>query len=340
LAIIEASVYDDPSFHIRLADATRSLCVGDATDLNNVVGPLISPPTGNLLRALTTLEHGESWLVEPLKINEGTYTPGIRKDVKPNSWFHLTECFGPVLGLMRANDLTHALQFQNATEYGLTGGIQSLDPSEIEYWLANAQVGNAYVNRHITGAIVERQPFGGWKKSSIGPGSKPGGPNHLSGYGNWTDQNIDVHQGIADYSTQWNEYFTKEHDAAGLRSEANILRYFPADKVFVRCSDPTVPQIDLLRAASALTGVPLEISVDSDESEVALGNRMQQSRGEVRLRVLTPATVDLYELANKAGATIDTAPVTGSGRLELTHWVKEQSISRTMHRYGRLLNQG
>jgi RHH-type proline utilization regulon transcriptional repressor/proline dehydrogenase/delta 1-pyrroline-5-carboxylate dehydrogenase len=199
--------------------------------LNNVVGPLISPPTGNLLRALTTLEHGESWLVEPLKINEGTYTPGIRKDVKPNSWFHLTECFGPVLGLMRANDLTHALQFQNATEYGLTGGIQSLDPSEIEYWLANAQVGNAYVNRHITGAIVERQPFGGWKKSSIGPGSKPGGPNHLSGYGNWTDQNIDVHQGIADYSTQWNEYFTKEHDAAGLRSEANILRYFPADKL-------------------------------------------------------------------------------------------------------------
>ena len=200
-------------------------------------------------------------------------------------------------------------------------------------------MGNAYVNRHITGAIVERQPFGGWKKSSIGPGSKPGGPNHLSGYGNWTDQNINVDQGVADYSTQWNEYFTKEHDAAGLRSEANILRYFPVDKVFVRCSDPTVPQIDLLRAASALTGVSLEISVDSDESEVALGNRMQQSRGEVRLRVLTPATVDLYELANKAGVTIDTAPVTGSGRLELTHWVKEQSISRTMHRYGRLLNQ-
>ena len=169
--------------------------------------------------------------------------------------------------------------------------------------------------------------------------ARRGDPNHLSGYGNWTDQNINVDQGVADYSTQWNEYFTKEHDAAGLRSEANILRYFPVDKVFVRCSDPTVPQIDLLREASALTGVPLEISVDSDESEVAFGNRMQQSRGEVRLRVLTPATVDLYELANKAGVTIDTAPVTGSGRLELTHWVKEQSISRTMHRYGRLLNQ-
>jgi RHH-type proline utilization regulon transcriptional repressor/proline dehydrogenase/delta 1-pyrroline-5-carboxylate dehydrogenase len=338
LAIIEASVYDDPSFHIRLADAVRSLAVGEATDFNNIVGPVINPPTGNLLRALTTLEQGEAWLVEPIKINETTFTPGVRKGVKPNSWFHLTECFGPVLGLMRANDLTQALQLQNATEYGLTGGIQSLDPKEIEYWLANVQVGNAYVNRHITGAIVQRQPFGGWKKSSIGPGLKPGGPNHLSGYGNWTEQNINIDAAIADYKDQWNSYFTQEHDPTALKSEANILRYFPIDKVFVRCSDPTAPEIDLMRTASALTGVPLEISVRSDESEAALGNRMQRSSGDVRLRVLAPATDELLALAHAVGITVDTAPVTGSGRLELTHWTKEQAISRTMHRYGRLLN--
>ena len=339
LAIIEASVYDDPSFHIRLADAVRSLAVGEATDFNNVVGPIINPPTGNLLRALTSLEQGETWLVEPIKINETTFTPGVRTGVKPESWFHLTECFGPVLGLMRANDLTHALQLQNATEYGLTGGIQSLDPKEIEYWLANVQVGNAYVNRHITGAIVQRQPFGGWKKSSIGPGLKPGGPNHLSGYGNWTQQNIIADSAVADYKARWINYFSQEHDPTGLKSEANILRYFPIDKVFVRCSDPTAPEIDLLRAASALTGVPLEISVRSDESEAALGNRMKRSTGEIRLRVLAPATDELLSLAHAAGITVDTAPVTGSGRLELTHWIKEQAISRTMHRYGRLLNQ-
>ncbi len=339
LAIIEACVYDDPSFHPRLADAVRSLTVGNATDFNNIVGPVINPPTGNLLRALTSLEQGETWLVEPIKINDTTFTPGVRKGVKPNSWFHLTECFGPVLGLMRANDLAHALELQNATEYGLTGGIQSLDPKEIDYWLNNVQVGNAYVNRHITGAIVQRQPFGGWKKSSIGPGLKPGGPNHLSGYGNWTDQNLNVDAAVADYANEWNNYFTQEHDPTGLKSEANILRYFPIDKVFVRCSDPTAPEIDLLRAASRVTGVPLEISVGSDESETALGNRMSRSRGETRLRVLTPASDELFELAHKAGVTVDTAPVTGSGRLELTHWIKEQAISRTMHRYGRLLNQ-
>jgi RHH-type proline utilization regulon transcriptional repressor/proline dehydrogenase/delta 1-pyrroline-5-carboxylate dehydrogenase len=338
LAIIEASVYDDPTFRPRLADAVRSLAVGEATDFNNIVGPVINPPTGNLLRALTTLEPGETWLVEPTKINETTFTPGVRMGVKPNSWFHLNECFGPVLGIMRASDLTHALQLQNATDYGLTGGIQSLDPKEIEYWLANVQVGNAYVNRHITGAIVERQPFGGWKKSSVGPGLKPGGPNHLSGYGNWTEPNINVDAAIADYREQWNNYFTQEHDPTGLKSEANILRYFPIDKVFVRCSDPTSPEIDLMRAASAFTGVPLEISVRSDESEAALGNRMQRSSGDMRLRVLAPATDELLTLAHAAGITVDTAPVTGSGRLELTHWTKEQAISRTMHRYGRLLN--
>ena len=338
LAIIEGSVYDDPTFHIRLADAVRSLAVGEATDFNNIVGPVINPPTGNLLRALTTLEPGEAWLVEPIKINETTFTPGVRKDVKPNSWFHLNECFGPVLGLMRASDLTHAVQLQNATQYGLTGGIQSLDPKEIDFWLANVQVGNAYVNRHITGAIVERQPFGGWKKSSIGPGQKPGGPNHLSGYGNWTEQGINIDSALADYRYQWNNYFTHEHDPTGLKSEANILRYFPVDKVYVRCSNPTAPEIDLMRAASAITGVPLEISVRSDESEAALGNRMQHAIGESRLRILAPATDELLSLAHAAGITVDTAPVTGSGRLELTHWLKEQAISRTMHRYGRLLN--
>ncbi len=337
LAIIEASVYDDPSFHTRLADAVRSLTVGEATDFNNMVGPIITAPSGNLKRALTTLEPGESWLVEPRQLDDSTFTPGVRRDVQPNSWFHLTECFGPVLGLMRAKDLNHAIQLQNAPIYGLTGGLQSLDPKEIDLWLRSVQVGNAYVNRHITGAIVERQPFGGWKKSSIGPGTKPGGPNHLCGYGTWIQDSIQSHSN--DYQQQWNDYFTQEHDPTGLKAEANILRYIPIDKVFGRCRDPTALVIELMREASRVTGVPLEISVRSDESETALGTRLSRAFGEVRLRILAPASAELFELANKNGVCVDSAPVTGKGRLELTHWVKEQAISRTMHRYGRLLSK-
>ena len=193
LAIVEASVYDDPSFHRRLADAVRSLRVGSPLDPATKAGPLIAPPTGSLLRALTSLEPGEHWLVEPRPLDdEGrVWSPGVRADVRAGSWFHLTECFGPVLGIMRAADLDEALVLQNAPAYGLTGGLHSLDPREIDRWLARVHVGNAYVNRHITGAIVERQPFGGWKASSVGSGCKPGGPNHLHGYGRWTPAGSD-----------------------------------------------------------------------------------------------------------------------------------------------------
>ena len=105
--------------------------------------------------------------------------------MKPGSFFHLTECFGPVLGLRRADDLDEAIELQNATDYGLTAGIHSLDADEILHWVDRVQAGNLYVNRGITGAIVQRQPFGGWKRSSVGLGAKAGGPNYLTSLGRW-----------------------------------------------------------------------------------------------------------------------------------------------------------
>ena len=101
-------------------------------------------------------------------------TRRVRAGVSTGSWYFRTECFGPVLGLVRAADLDEALEIQNSSSFGLTGGIHTLDPGEVERWLAAVEVGNAYVNRHITGAIVQRQPFGGWKRSSVGPGAKAG----------------------------------------------------------------------------------------------------------------------------------------------------------------------
>ena len=181
LAIVEAELLDDPHFLARLADAVRSLRVGPATDLATMVGPVIHPPDGPLRRALTRLDEGERWLVEPRLVGgDGRlWTPGVRVGVQPGSWFHRTECFGPVLGVMRAGDLDHAIELQNGTDFGLTGGLQSLDPAEIAHWLERVEVGNAYVNRHMTGAIVRRQPFGGWKRSSVGRGAKAGGPDDI-----------------------------------------------------------------------------------------------------------------------------------------------------------------
>ena len=343
LAIVEAQVYDDPGFRRRLADAVESLTVGTATDPATIMGPLIEAPSERLSRALTQLEPGESWLVEPRCIDEAAnlWTPGVRMGVAPGSWFHLTECFGPVLGVMRAPDLPTAIAWQNQVEFGLTGGIHSLDPAEIASWLAAVQVGNAYVNRHITGAVVQRQPFGGWKRSSIGPGSKPGGPSHLHGYGTWTAPTTDGAKGSVAFAHLWRTHFCAEHDPSGLLSESNVLRYRPLDHVVVRVARADDRSLAVIRTVSQVTGVPVTVSVVEDETDEALAARLPAiaSAGAVRLRLPVEASGDVHRAALAAGVAVDRSPVVEVPEVELTRWVLEQAVSRTMHRYGRLLRR-
>ncbi|MDO5727238.1 MAG: bifunctional proline dehydrogenase/L-glutamate gamma-semialdehyde dehydrogenase, partial [Bowdeniella nasicola] len=242
----------------QLVDAAGSVRVGWPTDLQATMGPLISAPEGKLARALTTLEPGETWLVEPRQLDDSgrLWSPGVRDNVQPDSFFHQTECFGPVLGVMRAKTLREAIQLQNAVEYGLTAGLHSLDEEEIDYWLDNVQAGNLYVNRHITGAIVQRQAFGGWKLSAFGPGAKAGGPNYVAQLGRWDedgapehgieltpeiarahadytglvadqDQRAWLRSAVASDAAAWAAELGVEEDLSGLHAEANIFRYRP-----------------------------------------------------------------------------------------------------------------
>lgn len=337
LAIVEAGVYDDPGFHARLADAVASLVVGDATDPRTTMGPLITPPRGALRRALTELDTGESWTVEPRELAPDRWTPGVRRDVAPGSWFHLTECFGPVLGVMRARDLDEAIAWQNAPAYGLTGGIESLDEREIAHWLRHVQVGNAYINRPITGAIVRRQPFGGWKASNVGGGGKPGGPHHLSSYGTWTTGSVATAR--ASYARAWDERFGRATDTTGLACESNDLRYRPVDRVIARVTAEDDPAVELLAAAAGSCSVPLDVSSVAREDDRALAARLSGSTGQTRLRLLTDASPDLLRRAHETGVVVDRAPVTSIGDLELPHWLKEQAVSQSRHRYGRLLQR-
>jgi RHH-type proline utilization regulon transcriptional repressor/proline dehydrogenase/delta 1-pyrroline-5-carboxylate dehydrogenase len=231
LALVEASVHDGPDFLRRLADATRSLTIGDAADPATSVGPLIGAPAGPLDRALRHLDAGESWLVppEPVDDEERLWRPAIRLGVRPGSWFHRTECFGPVLGVVRVADLDEAIAVQNAVDYGLTGGIHSLDPAEVARWTEQVEVGNAYVNRGTTGAIVQRQPFGGWKRSSVGPTAKAGGPNYLLTLGRWSPtEPVSIDRARPSFAQARAEVFGRDHDRSGLRFESNVLRYRPA----------------------------------------------------------------------------------------------------------------
>ena len=187
LVILVGSMATSRRFHDQLVDAVRSLHVAWPADPSSQMGPVVVPGDEKLRRGLTALGDGEHWVLKPRALDEtgALWSPGVRAGVRPGSEYHLTEYFGPILGVMTAETLEEAIEIQNAVDYGLTAGLQSLDPRELEQWLAGVQAGNLYVNRVITGAIVRRQPFGGWKRSAVGAGSKAGGPNYLFGLGTW-----------------------------------------------------------------------------------------------------------------------------------------------------------
>ncbi|MCS7471094.1 proline dehydrogenase family protein [Stieleria sp. ICT_E10.1] len=181
LLLLDQELYNDADFRNTLADAAESLPVGSVWDLSSRVGPLIRPPSGVLEQGIKELESGEEWLVMPRRIgdNRQLYRPGIKWNVRRGSFTHRTELFGPVLGVMSFTRLEEAIEMVNATGYGLTSGLESLDDREQRLWRDNIRAGNLYINRPTTGAIVLRQPFGGIGSSGYGPGAKAGGPHYV-----------------------------------------------------------------------------------------------------------------------------------------------------------------
>ncbi len=298
LALIERGVYESEKFRHQLLDAVRSLCVGSSHDPSAVVTPVIRTPDPNLHRGLTTLEEGERWLLEPQMIdgNPCLWSPGIRLGVRPGSWYHRTECFGPVLGLVAVDSLEQAIEIANSSDFGLTGGLHSLEPSQIRLWREKIEVGNAYINRGTTGAIVQRQPFGGWKNSSVGPGVKAGGPNYVACFGKWSETGLPQLQAdplgrmknllpvlaewldeegdrqrlraaAGSYQYWWAEEFSREHDPSQVHGETNHFRYCPRPLHVLRMGElpESVAKLAVAQAtlAACRTGTPLQLSVST-----------------------------------------------------------------------------
>lgn len=343
LAILEAEVYDDPNFHRQLRDAAASLRVGPATDPSSMVVPLIREPGEALHRALTQLDAGEEWLLEPKPspADSCLWSPGIRTGVMRGSWFHRTECFGPVLGLMRAESLEEAMAMQNEVAFGLTAGIHSLDEREIALWRETVQAGNLYINRPITGAIVQRQPFGGWKRSCIGPGSKAGGPNHVDLFRHLEDlapPTIEAAQ--RDFPAAWVTHFGIEHDPTGLACETNVFRYRACRGVILRIphADPVAESIATL--AAEICSTHLEISRASEESDSAFAKRIAELADHAEfVRSVAPLSDEILQAIHRADLNWIHAPLSAVGRVELRRWLREQAVSETRHRYGNLIAQ-
>ncbi|MEP2775721.1 MAG: bifunctional proline dehydrogenase/L-glutamate gamma-semialdehyde dehydrogenase [Luteolibacter sp.] len=380
LAIVEAEVYDQPGFRRHLRDAADSLVVGSSWDFQSFATPIIRPAGEALERALTTLEPGEEWLLKPEMIdgNPCLWSPGIKLGVAPGGWFHRTECFGPVLGVVRANDFEDAMRIQNDSPFGLTGGIHSLDDRETRLWKERVEVGNAYVNRPITGAIVQRQPFGGWKRSYFGPGAKAGGPNYVAQFGLWKNvalpekgkdgknefleklqrvlpRESDALAAISRSDRYWSgKEFGIEHDPSTLRCEANIFRYrkFKGALVRIEASLSDRDAARLLLVAKAV-GMPYEVSSEirrewmeglgirvTVESEDELLGRFPTGPKTTDLLRAPDASGELRKAANRAGIRVAAAPVVWNARLEWPAWLREQAISETLHRYGNIVAKG
>ncbi|ERH20436.1 aldehyde dehydrogenase family protein, partial [Actinomyces johnsonii F0510] len=287
LLVLVSSASTSERIARQLVDATASLRVRLPLSLDSQMGPVVVPDDEKAVRGLTTLGSGEHWVLKPRYLGDGLWTPGIRAGVVPGSEFHLTEYFAPVIGIMRVDTLQEAIEAVNAVDYGLTSGLQTLDATELAIWLEGVQAGNLYVNRGITGAIVRRQPFGGWKRSAIGSTTKAGGPSYLLGLGEVEpargkdkgepggpgDQGTsaldprvaslcdavsgqlgavdlaELRRAMVADASAWRAGYGANRDVTGLACERNILRYRAVD-VVVRAGQGTA-LADLVRVMAA-----------------------------------------------------------------------------------------
>jgi len=269
LLVLEKELYDDEKFKLSLKEAVESLEVGSVWDFKNRIGALSNLASGNLEKSLQYLDDGEEWLLEPSYADDSNpymMKPSVRWGTKQGDFCHMNELFGPVLSVMRAENLEDAIEIVNATGYGLTSGIETLDSREVELWKDKIIAGNLYINRGTTGAIVIRQPFGGMRKSAIGSGKKAGGFNYVSQfmtieydetnlYESCSNEFIDhmrvflnrdtvfdkeCHKALRHLShfAHWYEAeFKREHDYAHIRGESNVIRYLKVHSVLLRVED-------------------------------------------------------------------------------------------------------
>ena len=346
LLLVERSVYNAEFFE-KLKDCASSLKVGGVWNAGNIVGPMITNKNDKLEQAFH-LEPGERWLIAPEFVDKKKYIlkPTVKIDVKPESFTFRTELFAPLLAVAPYDTLEQAVDLVNGLDYGLTSGLQSLDEQEQRYWKNHIQAGNLYINRGITGAVVNRQPFGGMKLSAFGPGLKAGGPNYCTQFMTITDRPGTT----TDYKKSYADWYEKEFKHARniqpkIRGEQNVFRYLPLANMVLRLfGDETLEQVQMVQLAAKTVGTPLTISADADhplagqikgvktESLTAFCNAMKQFE---RVRTISKNIPDeVFQAAAFCDKYIAQAAPVRNGRIELAHYIKEQSISNEYHRYG------
>nr|BFD58984.1 L-glutamate gamma-semialdehyde dehydrogenase [Bdellovibrio sp. CKG001] len=178
--IVLDEVYD--RFVDRLVETAKSIEIHPAENPKAYMGPVVDKEAyDRILGTIAEAEKNHKLLFKGSVPGGGFFVPPtIFGDVPGDAKLAQQEIFGPVVAVIRAKNLDQALDIANSTEYALTGGVFSRSPANIARVKEELEVGNLYVNRGITGAMVDRHPFGGFKMSGIG--SKTGGPDYLKQY--------------------------------------------------------------------------------------------------------------------------------------------------------------
>lgn len=373
LAIVDIEVYEDRRFLDQLRDAAASLICGSSWNFETKINPLIRPPQGKLLRAITELEPGEEWLLKPTisSSNPHLVTPGIKLNVQKGSFTHQTELFGPLLGIMSCKNLDEAIKTANATPYGLTAGLFSLDPREHTSWTTKIAAGNCYINKPITGAIVRRQPFGGCKASSFGIGMKAGGENYLlqllDSFASDFIDNPEVIQKVqrdfskyirdlphqedkalfihaaSSYLHWMQHHFSRVWERDHLIGEDNFLAYYPHDHIFIYVQEhDSLTDCFLVMGAATIAGCSFTVGGVKTGVSTTQDNRFKHLVSKSafpRFRALSPPPDALLSKWSERACCIDISKPKPHGRLELLHYLHEISISSSYHRYGNLLHR-
>lgn len=381
LLLLDKKTYNDENFKSKLKDAVTSMRTGSVWDTMNMVGPMITNDNDKLLHAIENLEEGESWLVAPEFLDEKKYIlkPTVKWGVKPTSFTFRNELFAPLLSVVCIDDLEQGIEFANSSEYGLTAGLQSLDEEEQLLWKNSIEAGNLYINRGITGAIVNRQPFGGMKRSAFGGGIKAGGPNYVSCFVEFAENEVpatSVRSQLSDlvdadkdknrlnyaaesYKNAWGTEFSLERDVNHIYGEENIFRYLPLKSIGLRVQEnDNLCDILLILSAVTTAKTPLTVSISGSDSKLqaiekaaltllGIVIKMQDEDRFVeemdnyeRIRICSPAASDaIYLKAAKLGKHIANNKPLVEGRLEMLHYLKEQSIAYEYHRYGSIFGE-
>ena len=300
--------------------------------------------------------------------------PTIKWGVKPTGYSFKNELFAPFLSVACIDDLEQGIAYANSSEYGLTAGLQSLNEDDHQLWRNRIEAGNLYINRGITGAIVHRQPFGGMKRSAFGGGTKAGGPNYVSCFVEIAENElppvlfknplsdlltVETEQNRLNYAadsfkTAWEQAFSVEKDVCQIYGEENMFRYLPLKNMGFRIQEnDSLVDILLVLIAADTAKTPLTISISPEDSKLpAIESAVKHFRNMQlyiqsidafidgmntyeRIRTCSTALPDaFFAKAAELGKHIAINKPLAEGRLELLHYLKEQSITYEYHRYG------